>query len=97
MRELTFKYWLVEMEDPQAKWKSILLGYLNLDPVNGLSQTLDTMNKPNLKRRLQGLGEFAKLPAQIQQRVLAFIDGPQSGTVGDLIRQIASEPRLGAA
>lgn len=90
---MNFKTWLFEFDD-YSRWKSVLLGYLNLDPTNGLSQTLDTMNKPNLKRRLQGLGEFAKLPADVQQKVFGFIDGPQSGTVGDLIRQIAGEPRL---
>jgi hypothetical protein len=95
MRQVTFKHWLTEEEDAMSKWKGILLGYLNLDPVNGLSQTLDTMNKPNLKRRLQGLGEFTKLPMQVQQKVFAMIDGPQSGTVGDLIRAIASTPLIG--
>jgi hypothetical protein len=92
---INFKLWLTEEEDAFSKWKGILLGYLNLDPNNGMSQTLDTMNKHNLKQRLQGLGEFTKLDPNHQQRVLGFIDGPQSGTVGDLIRQIAGEPSAG--
>jgi len=89
-----FKYWLAEEEDAFSHWKTVILGYLNLDPNNGLSQTLDTMNKPNIKRRLLGLGEFRKLDPNTQQRVLGFIDGPQSGTVGDLVRQLAGEPRM---
>lgn len=91
---MTFKVWLELVENDYAKWKDIILGYFNLDRNNGLSQTIDTLDKNNFKQKLQSLGEFAKLPPEVQNRVLAFIDGPQSGTVGDLVRQIAGEPRM---
>jgi len=90
---MNFKLWL-ELADDYSKWKEIILGYFDLDPHNGLSQTIDTLNKNNFKQKLQSLGEFAKLPNHTQQRVLAFVDGEQPGTIGDLVRQIAGEPRI---
>lgn len=77
-----------------SRWKDIILGYFDLDQNNGLSQTLNTLNKDNFKRKLQSLGEFAKLPTDTQQRVMAFIDSEQPGTVGDLVTHIAGEPRM---
>ncbi len=94
MRKANFKDWLAtEESDAYSHWKNIIIGYLNLDPTNGLSQTLDTMNKSNLKSKLQGLAEFGKLPPSDQQRVFGVIDGPQSGTVDDLVRIISSGNR----
>ena len=84
---MNFKEWL---NNDFSHWKNILLGYLDLDRRNGLSQTLDTMNTHNLQAKLQGLGEFAKLPLPDQQRVLGFIERGQ-GTIGDLIRQISGD------
>lgn len=94
MRQMNFKLWLEsEADDNYVRWKDIITGYLNLDPQNGLSQPLNTFNSNNLKEKLKGLGEFGKLPVDVQQKVLGMIDGPQ-GTVGDLVRMIAGEPRI---
>ncbi len=88
---VNFKMWLEDTEDNFSHWKDIILGYLNLDQENGLSQTLDTFDSQHLKEKLQGLGEFTKLSPDTQNKVMSMIDGPQGGTVGDLIRQMSSE------
>ena len=90
---MEFRIWL-EYGDNFTRWKNLLLGYLGLDQNNGLSQPLDAFDSQNTKRRLSGLGEFTKLPGDVQMRVLSMFDEPQGGTVGDLIRMIASHSRM---
>jgi hypothetical protein len=89
---MTFKNWLqTEQNKDFSYWKNLILGYLNLDQRNGLSQPLDTMNKNNLKAKLQSLGEFMKLSSQTQHRALGFIDESPGGTIGDLIRYLSGD------
>lgn len=88
----TFKKWLEAEEQDFDYYRDIILNFLNLDPAKGLSLSLDAINKNNLKQKLQGLGEFARLPVEIQQQVMGRID-QGGGTIGDLVRLMASQPQ----
>lgn len=92
---MNFKMWLEGDEDENySRWKDIVIGHLNLNQENGLSIPLDSFNPEHLKAKLQSLAEFGKLQPGIQKSVLDMISMEQSGTVGDLIRKIAGEPRM---
>jgi hypothetical protein len=84
-----FRTWLEEDRGFDF-WKNVILNYLSLDPKNGLSQNLEPLIKNNLKNKLQGLGEFTQLPPETQQEVMLRIYQP--GTIGDLIRIMATAP-----
>jgi len=88
---MQFRTWLFENEQKNFDfYKDVMLNYLGLDPTKGLSQSLDTFNKDNLKQKLQGLGEFSALPDHVQADILSRLDSSQSGTMGDIIRLMAS-------
>lgn len=87
---MNFKKWFENQQKDFDFYRDIMLNYLGLDPSKGLSQSLDTFNKENLKQKLQGLGEFSALPDHVQQDILARIDTTQGGTMGDLIRLMSS-------
>lgn len=87
---MNFKKWFENQQKDFDFYRDIMLNYLGLDPSKGLSQSLDTFNKENLKQKLQGLGEFSALPDHVQQDILARIDTAQGGTMGDLIRLMSS-------
>lgn len=87
---MNFKKWFENQQKDFDFYRDIMLNYLGLDPSKGLSQSLDTFNKENLKQKLQGLGEFSALPDHVQQDILARIDAMQGGTMGDLIRLMSS-------
>jgi hypothetical protein len=86
---MKFRQWLESEEKNFDFYRNVILNYLGLHSEKGLSQSLDTFNKDNLKQKLQSLGEFSALPNDIQNNVIARIDGTQGGTVGDLIRLMA--------
>ena len=82
------------MEDKGYNYyKNIILGKLNLDHMNGLSQAVDTWEPEQLINILNGLGEFKKLPQQTQDQVTGQIKS-RMGTLGDLIRIMSSSPHL---
>lgn len=86
---MKFKTWIENLENENfQKMKDVILNYLNLDPTEGLSQPIMAMNKQNLKQKLQGLGQFAELPSEIQAKVMSAIDMEQVSTMGDLIRMM---------
>ena len=81
-----FKKWLAEMEDKGYNYyKNIILGKLNLDHMNGLSQAVDTWEPEQLINILNGLGEFKQLPLPVQDQVISQIQSG-TGTLGDLIQ-----------
>ena len=87
-----FKNWLAEMEEKGYNYyKNILLGKLNLDHTNGLSQGIDAWEPEQLINILNGLGEFKQLPQQTQDQVIGQIRS-RMGTLGDLIRIMSSTP-----
>jgi hypothetical protein len=86
-----FRIWLEDDEEQDFNfWKDLILNYLGLDQKNGLSIPLNTMDLQNLQAKLQGLGEFARLSPDVQQRALGLLSRSNPGTMGDLIRAIAS-------
>lgn len=86
----SFKIWLEDQEQDFNFWKDLILNYLGLNQEEGLSVSLKSLNLQNLQSKLQGLGEFSRLSPEIQQRVMGQLSGPNSGTMGDLIRTIAT-------
>ena len=86
-----FKAWLENLEERHFNhYKDIILPYLGLDSEQGLSQPVSAMDAEDLKQKLENLNEFAKLPTEIQSKVLTAIDTQQVATIGDLIRLIVS-------
>lgn len=86
---MKFKLWL-EMNDKDFNfYKNLILGKLNLDRINGLSQSVDTWEPEQLISILNGLGEFKELPMEIQDQVVGQIRSGM-GTLGDLIRLISN-------
>lgn len=86
-----FRPWLEADEQQDFNfWKDLILNYLGLSHEDGLSVPLKTLDLRNLQMKLQGLGEFASLPSDIQQRALGQLSRPNPGTMGDLIRAIAT-------
>jgi hypothetical protein len=83
-----FKLWLEERSFD--KYKKIILNYLNLDPDNGLSQPLDSLNRDDLYKKFTSLGIFTELPEQKRDEILAILKMPVNKTMGDLIRIMAS-------
>jgi hypothetical protein len=88
---MQFKIWLNE-EQGYDFFKNILFGKLNLDRDHGLSQEVDTWEPDNLINMLNGLGEFKKLPQQVQDQAIGQIRS-RMGTLGDLIQIMASSSR----
>ncbi len=87
---ISFHIWLEDAEEQDFNfWKDLILNYLGLDQQNGLSIPLKTLDLQNLQAKLQGLGEFARLPTDIQQRAIGLLSRPNPGTMGDLVRAIA--------
>lgn len=97
MEQSNFKHWLALTEN-QGKdfnfFKALILGRMNLDHKNGLSLTLDAWEPENLINLLGGLGEYKSLPQETQNAVEAKIQS-RSGTLGDIIRLMATPPNLG--
>jgi len=86
---MKFRYWLESEEKDFDFYRNVILNYLGLHPEKGLSQSLDTFNKDNLKQKLQSLGEFSALPDDVQKNVLYLIDSPQGGTISDILKLMA--------
>lgn len=88
---MNFKKWLVEYDDKGFNYyKNMLLGKLNLDQNQGISQELQVWEPEQLISILNGLGEFKELPNSVQDQVIGQIKSG-TGTLGDLV-QIMSEP-----
>lgn len=88
---ISFDIWLEYREKDFAFFKNLVLNRLNLDRAEGMSSALSTFQKGNLESLLQGLGEFKKLPDVVQRAALGKV-ASGDGTIGDLIRTLASDP-----
>lgn len=87
---MNFKMWLAEFDDKGFNYyKNMLLGKLNLDRTQGLSQGLDAWEPEHLLSMLNGLGEFRELPSRVQDQVVGQIKS-RMGTLGDLVRLMSS-------
>ena len=86
---INFKKWF-EMENKGYDYyKNIILGKLNLDPVHGLSQSINGWEPQQLISILNGLNEFKQLPLPIQDQVIGQIR-TGTGTLGDLIQAMSN-------
>lgn len=89
-----FKSWLQLTEERGFDYfKSLVLGRMNLDHQHGLTQNLDAWEPVNLINLLNGLGEYKNLSQEVRNQVEARIQSGL-GTMGDIIRIMASPPRL---
>lgn len=87
---MNFKKWLAEYDDKGFNYyKNMLLGKLNLDRSQGLSQGLDAWEPEHLLSMLNGLGEFRELPSGTQDQVIGQIKS-RMGTLGDLVRLMSN-------
>jgi len=87
---MNFRKWFVEFDDKGFNYyKNMLLGKLNLDRSQGLSQGLDAWEPDHLVSMLNGLGEFRNLPDEIQDQVIGQIKS-RMGTFGDLVRLMSN-------
>jgi len=86
--ETSFKSWLETLEDQGfEKTKEIILGFLNLDPHNGLSANLDELGRQKILTQLSNLGEFMEHPNRAG--IQAAIMNNQAKTVGDVVRMMS--------
>ena len=82
---MNFKNWF-EMENKSyVYYKNLVLGKLNLDPIHGLTQSVNGWEPQQLIEILNGLGEFKQLPLPVQDQVISQIQSG-TGTLGDLIQ-----------
>lgn len=82
---MNFKNWF-EMENKSYDYyKNLVLGKLNLDPIHGLTQSVNGWEPQQLIEILNGLGEFKQLPLPVQDQVISQIQSG-TGTLGDLIQ-----------
>ena len=88
---ISFDIWMEYREKDFTFYKNLILNRLNLDRSEGMSSALSTFQKDKLESLLQGLGEFKKLPDVVQKAALGRV-ASGDGTVGDLIRTLASDP-----
>lgn len=87
---MKFKSWL-EMENKGYDYyKNLVLGKLNLDPVHGLTQSINGWEPQQLIGMLNGLGEFKQLPMPIQDKVISRIRTGE-GNIGDLIQLMSTQ------
>jgi hypothetical protein len=87
---IAFQTWFEDAEEQDFNfWKDLILNHIGLDHEEGLSVAVKTLNVQNVGSQLMALGEFAKLQSDTQQRVISTLQQGR-GTVGDLIRIIAS-------
>ena len=88
---ISFDMWLEYREKDFNFFRNLILNRLTLDRAEGMSTALSTFQRGNLERLLQGLGEFKKLPDVVQKAALGKV-ASGDGTVGDLVKTLASEP-----
>ena len=87
---MNFKNWF-EMENKGYDYyKNLVLGKLNLDPINGLTQSINGWEPQQLIQILNSLGEFKQLSMPIQDQVISKI-GSGEGNLGDLIQLMSSQ------
>ena len=82
---MNFKNWLVTENKSYDYYKNLVLGKLNLDPIHGLTQSINGWEPQQLVGMLNGLGEFKQLPLPVQDQVISQIQSG-TGTLGDLIQ-----------
>lgn len=90
---MNFKKWLAEFDDKDFNYyKNMLLGKLNLDHTQGLSQGLDAWEPEHIIAMLNGLGEFRELSSEVQDQVIGQVKS-RMGTIGDLVQLMSSPQR----
>lgn len=82
---LSYQHWHEARDRDFGFFKDVILNYLNLDPKQGLSVPIDSLNAQNLKSKLQGLGEFSKLPTDVQQQVFGMIDSSPEENMNEYV------------
>ena len=83
---MNFKLWLNEAEEKgYSFYANLLLNMLDLDKTTGLSTTISTFDKNDLIDKLNKSGEFKDLDENIQQEVIAKINSPKDGLLGDIV------------
>lgn len=81
----SFKYWLESLDKDYDFYKNVIIGKLNLNRNQGLSQSINTWEPQHLIAILNGLGEFKELPQENQNQVIGQIQSGM-GTLDDIIK-----------
>lgn len=87
---MKFKFWFEQNEKDFDFYKNIIVKLLGIDEEKGLSQEINTYNSNELLTKIESLGEFKQLPAEIQQNVSNRIRS-EEGTLFDLVKDMVGQ------
>jgi hypothetical protein len=86
---MKFKNWFEQVEKDYDFYKDLLVKTLGIDPENGIFQPINSYDINELLEKINDLGEFKQLPAEIQQSVLDKIKS-EEGVLLDVINLMSS-------